>query len=224
MSIFGLRADHLVRRPDMGAKSRDRLLQFDDWRNVARLVALPNILMARAKAGPATSRSALDAMHAVTIAILFACPIRCKNLAAFDLSTNLRVEAKGRTRTYRLWTVGLDVKNGTPVDIALGDYASALLRDYLDTFRHLLSPAPGGALLPNKTGGTRSPANYGQVLQACIKRETGPTVHPHLFRHIAGKLYLERHPGDYETVRRLLGHKRIETTISFYTSGDSKFA
>jgi hypothetical protein len=27
---------------------------------------------------------------------------------------------------------------------------------------------------------------------------------------------LKHHPGDYETVRRLLGHKNIQTTIKFY--------
>ena len=40
----------------------------------------------------------------------------------------------------------------------------------------------------------------------------------HLFRHLAAKLYLDKHPGDYLTVSRLLGHKRIQTTIDFYTS------
>ncbi len=222
--LVAIKAATDTHRKGMGEKSRERLLQFEDWRNVAQLIALPDILMARAKAGALSSRSALDAMHAVTIAILLACPVRCKNLAGIKLGTNLKVEGKGRTRTYRIWIDGLDVKNGTPVDVGLGDYASALLRDYLDNFRHLLCPTASDALFPNQTGGSRTPANFGQALQACIKRETGLTVHTHLFRHIAGKLYLERHPGDYETVRRLLGHKRIETTTSFYTSGDSKFA
>jgi len=35
-------------------------------------------------------------------------------------------------------------------------------------------------------------------------------------RHLAAHLYLLANPGDYETVRRLLGHKNIETTIRFY--------
>ena len=46
----------------------------------------------------------------------------------------------------------------------------------------------------------------------------------HLFRHFAGKLYLERHPGDYESVRRLLGHKKLDTTMTFYSVFDNKFA
>ena len=36
------------------------------------------------------------------------------------------------------------------------------------------------------------------------------------FGHAAAAIYLKHHPGDYETVRRLLGHKNIQPTIQFY--------
>ena len=29
-------------------------------------------------------------------------------------------------------------------------------------------------------------------------------------------MWLKYHPGDYETVRRFLGHRNIQTTINFY--------
>ena len=38
----------------------------------------------------------------------------------------------------------------------------------------------------------------------------------HQFRHIAGFLYLKSNPGGHEVVRRLLGHKSINTTLEFY--------
>jgi site-specific recombinase XerD len=38
----------------------------------------------------------------------------------------------------------------------------------------------------------------------------------HLFRHLAGYLFLKAHPGEYEPVRQLLGHKSIKTTVEFY--------
>jgi integrase len=38
----------------------------------------------------------------------------------------------------------------------------------------------------------------------------------HQFRHLAGFLYLRRNPGGHEVVRRLLGHKSIDTTTRFY--------
>ena len=49
-------------------------------------------------------------------------------------------------------------------------------------------------------------------------------MNAHLFRHLAGMLILQRHPGSYELVRRLLGHRTINTTINFYTSLESKWA
>jgi len=41
-----------------------------------------------------------------------------------------------------------------------------------------------------------------------IYKATGLRMNAHLFRHLAGMLYLAQNPGDYETVRRLLGHER----------------
>ena len=46
--------------------------------------------------------------------------------------------------------------------------------------------------------------------------ETGLVMNPHLFRHLGAHLFLERHPGSYEEVRRVLGHKNIDTTIENY--------
>lgn len=43
----------------------------------------------------------------------------------------------------------------------------------------------------------------------------------HQFRHLAAKLYLDRHPEGIETVRRLLGHKEKETTERFYSELES---
>jgi integrase len=41
-------------------------------------------------------------------------------------------------------------------------------------------------------------------------------MHTHLFRHLAGYLILKNNPGDFETVRVLLGHRSNETTTAFY--------
>jgi integrase len=49
-----------------------------------------------------------------------------------------------------------------------------------------------------------------------IENATGLRVTVHQFRHAAAATYLRHHPGDYETVRRLLGHRNIQTTINFY--------
>ena len=47
-------------------------------------------------------------------------------------------------------------------------------------------------------------------------KETGLNVNVHLFRHIAAKRYLKERVGDHETVRQLLGHKSLATTMRSY--------
>jgi len=49
-----------------------------------------------------------------------------------------------------------------------------------------------------------------------ILKATGLRITVHQFRHAAAAIYLKHRPGDYETVRRLLGHRNIWTTIKFY--------
>jgi len=47
---------------------------------------------------------------------------------------------------------------------------------------------------------------------------------PHLFRHAGGKLFLDMRPGEYEVVRRVLGHRSIATTTSIYTGAETRTA
>ena len=38
----------------------------------------------------------------------------------------------------------------------------------------------------------------------------------HQFRHAAAALILQHRPGEYELVRRILGHRSVQTTINSY--------
>ena len=49
-----------------------------------------------------------------------------------------------------------------------------------------------------------------------IEKSTGLRITVHQFRHAAGALILKHRPGEYELVRRILGHKSAETTKRFY--------
>jgi integrase len=51
-----------------------------------------------------------------------------------------------------------------------------------------------------------------------VQESTGLRITVHQFRHAAGALLLKHRPGEYELVRRILGHKSIQTTIKFYCS------
>ena len=81
------------------------------------------------------------------------------------------------------------------------------------------------ALFPNRSGGgARQSTNLGQNLTDEIYRQSGLRMNPHLFRHFAAYLYLRERPGDFETVRRMLRHKKLETTMTFYAELSNKWA
>lgn len=208
----------------MSAKNVERLGQFDDWENVVRLVALPERLIERADGGPKTRKAALDAMFATAIAILLACPMRAQNLTSLDQERHLSERWEGRSKRFALAIDGVEVKNSKSIDVDLGEHASRILNRYLREYRHVLADNPTTAFFPQRSGRPRNAGNFGKEISDKIYRETGLEVHPHLFRHLAAKLYLERTPGDYETVRRLLGHKKLDTTMTFYARLDNKWA
>jgi integrase len=63
-----------------------------------------------------------------------------------------------------------------------------------------------------------------QQVTRTVRQGTGIALHPHLFRHITGKLLLDELPGDQGTVQRLLGHKSIKTTMATYTGAETRAA
>ena len=49
-----------------------------------------------------------------------------------------------------------------------------------------------------------------------LERELGIDFNVHLFRHLGCFLYLRSHPGQLDVMRRVLGHRDLETTNRFY--------
>ena len=47
---------------------------------------------------------------------------------------------------------------------------------------------------------------------------------PHQFRHLSAKVLLDAEPGSFETVKQLLGHKSLKTTVGAYAGIDSRRA
>jgi len=62
------------------------------------------------------------------------------------------------------------------------------------------------------------------AIQRTVRKEIGVQMTPHQFRHLAAKIILDEHPGAYELVRQLLGHKNAKTTTNFYAGIDTRRA
>lgn len=210
-----------VPRQGMTAKNRERLRPLDDPAIVQSFLDLPyRIQREMEKARGSARNKAVQAQIAVAILILQTAPIRLKNLAGIDLHKNLI--ARG-DRVY-LVIDGSEVKNGELIDFELPGKLVRMLAWYVQEHRPLLLRQPSDALFPGANGGAKSQGLLGDQISKTVKRYTGMAFHPHLFRHAGGKMFLDIHPGQYEVVRRVLGHRSMATTTSIYTGAETRSA
>lgn len=213
-------------------KNMKRLRPFNNDRCKLLLFEAPDRLIERAlpdenrtrkrhvgrrKAKVGKKRGAIDLLVAAAVAIELFAPVRLGNLVEIDLDRHLRLPARENEPGY-LHFEPHEVKNNAALDFELPPDAVRAIRLYIEHGRARLMDAAASDLFPYRTLKTpRARANYISTLIARrIWDVTGLRINTHLFRHIAAKFYLDEHPGDYETVRILLGHKCIETTIKFY--------
>ena len=92
-----------------------------------------------------------------------------------------------------------------------------LIDDYIDNHLHvLLRGSDEPWLFPGMHGGHKDLATLSSQITKRIQTATGLRVTVHQFRHAAAALILRAKPGNYEYVRRILGHRNLQTTINFY--------
>jgi integrase len=102
------------------------------------------------------------------------------------------------------------------IELPLAPHTIRLLDRYRKDFWPVLAQPDCRDLFPGRSGQKRDKVGLGMAIARTTERELGVRISPHQFRHIAGFLYLKVRPTDYETVRVLLGHKSLQTTIQFY--------
>jgi len=179
------------------------------------LLKLPDELMRQARRHRNLQRGAVRAQLAVAIEILLMAPVRMSNLVKLDIEQNL--VRPGQGRALHIVVGAEEVKNKEALEYPLPLETVDLLERYIREFRPHLTSAGNSALFPGIAGGPKNQAFFGTQISRTVRAHTGLRVHPHLFRHIGAKLYLDANPGAYEVVRRVLGHRSIDTTTSFYT-------
>jgi integrase len=182
------------------------------------VVSLPNVLMRQARADydHAPIKAAVTAQLAVAIAVLTFAPIRLSNLVGIELGKNL-IRPGGLNTPYWLVFPHYDVKNRVDLNFQFDQPLTDLIDGYVHEFRPaLLRGANSSWLFPGEGGEPKTAIAFSQQIIIRIEKAVGVRVTPHQFRHAAAAIYLKHRPGDYETVRRLLGHRSIQTTIDFY--------
>jgi site-specific recombinase XerD len=210
-----------VQTGGLTAKNRERLRPFDDPELVRQFLCLPDTIrrqVERDKRAPA--HKAVLAQVAAAIALLQATPIRNANLCAIDINRHLKPQRKG----VHLVISESETKSRHPVDFKIPEYAMDILRWYMTEYRPHLMHEPTEALFPGRNGKHKTAHTLGVQIKDTVFKFTGHTFNVHLFRHFAGKVFLDQQPGNYEIVRQVLGHKRLDTTTSFYSGAEAKRA
>jgi integrase len=185
------------------------------WNEV---VSLPNVLMyqARSARDHAPIKAAISGQLAVAIAILTFAPIRLRNLVGIELGQNL-IKPGGLNTPYWLVFPHYDVKNRVDLNFKFDQPLSDLIDEYIHEFRPtLLRGANGPWLFPGEAGRSKHSLQFSTQVTLRIQKAVGIRITVHQFRHAAAAIYLKNRPGDYETARRLLGHRDIGTTVRYY--------
>ena len=191
------------------------VMMGDIWNEI---VALPAALIDRAMADRKSSpvRAALRAQRAIGIAILTFMPIRIGNLARIRVGTHL-VRPEGLVGDYLLTIPAAEVKNNAEIEAAFDTELTGLIDCYIQYFRPtLMDGANHDFLFPGQMGNPRAIASFGERIAETVDRAIGIRITAHQFRHAAAAFILRRDPGNYEFVRRILGHKSTKTTHDYY--------
>jgi len=182
-----------------------------------RVLKLPFAMMAEARRGAEGSvRAAVTAQLAVAIAIETVAPVRIKNLSEIRLGINLAKPAGPEDR-YWLHFPNYDVKNRIKLEYPLEEHVSKLIDEYVHNFRPILLRGRNKDwLFPGMRGAAKGKITLSSQLTERVLKLTGLRVTAHQFRHAAAAIILQRHPGNYELVRLMLGHRSTQTTIRCY--------
>ena len=183
-----------------------------------RVVKLPWAMMAAARSRQAfaPARAAVTAQLAVAIAILTFVPVRLANLTAIRLGFNL-IKPDGPESNYCLVFPDYDVKNRVKLEYPLERSITQLIDEYVhDSRPTLMRGSNEDWLFPGQRGRTKGKTCLSCQITERIYKATGLRMTTHQFRHAAGAIVLRRRPGQYELVRRLLGHRNVQTTINAY--------
>lgn len=164
---------------------------------------------------------------AVAHDIMLARPLRLSNLRGIELGDIARDDQGLAAIVIPAARVKGRKRGDAPLRVPLGPQPSRLLDRYVAVVRPKLlaeGDETNRYLFPGRQGDGRAYSGIGRALVAAVHEHVGVRVHPHLYRHLVGWIWLRDDPRQLPSVQRLLGHKRLETTLGFYAELDETLA
>jgi integrase len=205
-------------------KNKRALRQFDDPVVLRRLYSLPERLWKEVRREKKPNfRTLAKAQAALAIGIPCYMPLRLQNLAALEFNTHLFTRAGPRAISTLELPAG-EVKNGAEHAFDIPPHITSMLIEYRDRFAPKVIGHRPKRVFVNADGTPKNQATVAGLISNYLRRRGGIVLTPHQFRHLSAKVVLDRHPGEFETVKQLLGHRSIKTTVGAYAGIDSRRA
>lgn len=202
---------------EMTDRNTSRLRQFGVQANVDALLTLPERVFAEAEgAATVTRKIARRVAFALAVDLLTVMPLRIDNLTGLEFDRHIIVLGRGKRQEMLIVITAAEFKTGKKFEMRVPNTVVGRINRFMERYHPVLAPHGASQLFVSPEGGRRSTIPFSRAISSFMKKETGLIMNAHLFRSLAGKLHLEEHPEDMETVRRLLGHERSETTHRYY--------
>jgi len=246
-AIDDLITRHAVADRGIAPRNKAKLERFTDTR-IGKLLNLSDVILAGVNADLATRRKAWRKRHAgaPTSADIVTSALAQDIMAA--LAHDILLARAPRTANVvncrldwiawrddgkaRIVVPSAEVKMRGADDpdlvIPLLGSTSRLLRKYLDTIRPIALRAGDETnpyLFPSQAAdhqfvpGRAYESLLGRVTRL-VDRHVGVDINPHLYRHLIGWIWLQDSIDNLPAVQRLLGHKRLQTTLDHYAELD----
>ena len=242
-AIEALRRDFEPAHDGLNPRNKRKLQRFSRAR-LDRFYALSGELIAEVNAALARRRASIrraeaagrtppplvDGALARTVElavlhdILTTRPPRAAEALSIDLASDVQRDAEGcvtivipahRTKTGRDFKIPLNAEKTKLFDQFVKRFRPALL-----TMKNKRSTL----LFPGRNCADRPAKHLFVRLVDEIERRVGVRIHPHLYRHLVGWVWLKKEPEMLPAVQKLLGHKKLETTMKFYAELDEDLA
>jgi integrase len=208
----------------MTEKNRERLAQFDD-----EVVLGQFLLLSAQETAKLLRKKQMSRQECVTFSLLVAleillhAPMRVENLGRLRTDKHIRLPRHAEGEAVILLPRS-EVKNREDLQYLLPPDVTALVRQYLVRVKPMLETETSPFLFPGRGGCAKRSDTLSKQLSRLVWDRLGIRFSPHLMRHLAAKLHVDVRPGDYETPRRLLGHRSHDTTFRSYQGLETRSA